>query len=105
MHTGNSIPDRWFVEVTEENRSVINDWKINQIYKLSLYDELNCKFVKEDGCGWSSGKPDMLLHDSYKSVEISFDFFKERIIKLSDKHNKDEDNNRLIEILKERGIK
>lgn len=45
------LPEKWYVEVTPENKSTLNDWKVKQQYPLSLYS-FDYKFIVENGGGY-----------------------------------------------------
>lgn len=68
------LPEKWYVEVTTENKSVLNDWKIKQQYPLSLYS-FDYKFIAENGGGY-------IYEESIKDrVKITFGQFKKYVLK------------------------
>ena len=48
------LPKKWYIKITDDNREIVNDWKINQQYPSSLFNHLNYIIVSADGCGDSS---------------------------------------------------
>lgn len=52
------LPEKWYIEVTDDNREIINNWKIKQKYNKSLY-HYDYKYVNHEGEGseegWSAG--------------------------------------------------
>lgn len=45
------LPARWTIEITDENRLEINEWKKNQEWTKSLLVATHYTFVNEDGAG------------------------------------------------------
>jgi hypothetical protein len=67
--------NNWYIEITDENREVLNNWKIKQEYSDSLYNNPQYKYVYFDGqaVGWGVAWP--------LFVEINFDEFKKYVLK------------------------
>lgn len=70
------LPEEWYIKVTDENKSVINNWKINQKYNNNLYD-YNYIYVQHDGAGQAGGWKE-------PGWEITFDQFKQYVMKEDD---------------------
>ncbi len=50
------LPEKWYIEITDDNRKIVNDWKIKQpIWNSSLFDNLYWNFVQNDGTGGRYG--------------------------------------------------
>jgi hypothetical protein len=45
--------NNWYIEITDENREVLNNWKIKQKHNKSLYDNPQYKYVNFEGA-WRS---------------------------------------------------
>ena len=72
------LPEKWYVEVTTENKNVLNDWKIKQQWPLSLYS-FDYEFIVENGGGY-------IYEESIKDrVKITFGQFKKYVL-CSDKN-------------------
>ena len=68
------LPEKWYVEVTTENKNVLNDWKIKQQWPLSLYS-FDYEFIVENGGGY-------IYEESIKDrVKITFGQFKKYVLK------------------------
>lgn len=68
------LPEKWYVEVTTENKNVLNDWKIKQQFPLSLYS-FDYEFIVENGGGY-------IYEESIKDrVKITFGQFKKYVLK------------------------
>lgn len=46
------LPKRWYIEITDDNREIVNSWKIKQIPNKNLYDNIEFKYVCYEGYGW-----------------------------------------------------
>ena len=46
------LPEKWVIKVTPENKAIVNEWKIKQEWKKSLFD-CDYPYVSHDGCGTS----------------------------------------------------
>lgn len=44
----------WFIEVNNENREIINNWKINQPFNKDLFQNRQFNFVCNSGSGYIS---------------------------------------------------
>lgn len=49
--------NNWYIEITDDNRKVVNDWKIKQQYNDDLFENLDYKYVN---CG-SGGRGGRLM--------------------------------------------
>jgi hypothetical protein len=68
------FPNNWYIEITDENKEVLNAWKINQFYSKSI-DSYNppIRYINEmggiaDWGDWDEGK------------KITFDEFKKKYV-------------------------
>lgn len=41
--------ENWYIEITDDNRKIVNDWKIKQKYSSNLFDNLHYKYVNWNG--------------------------------------------------------
>lgn len=41
--------ENWYIEITNDNRKIVNDWKIKQKYSSNLFDNLHYKYVNWNG--------------------------------------------------------
>lgn len=44
--------ENWYIEITDDNRKIVNDWKIKQKYSSNLFDNLHYKYVNWGGGAW-----------------------------------------------------
>lgn len=65
--------ENWYIEITDDNRKIVNDWKIKQKYSNNLFDNLHYKYVNWNG-GPSAG-------DWSWGFEITTEQFIEYILK------------------------
>lgn len=47
--------ENWYIEITDDNRKIVNDWKIKQKYSNNLFDNLHYKYVNWNGAGVGEG--------------------------------------------------
>jgi hypothetical protein len=66
--------NNWYIEITDENREVLNNWKIKQNYSDSLYNNPQYKYVYCDGL-----EADVVGGGLF--FEITFDQFKKYVLK------------------------
>jgi hypothetical protein len=86
------LPDKWYIEVTYDNRKIINNWKIKQKYKNDLFENLYYKYVCHRGGGWNCKIP-----CSYTQITLSQ--FKSHVLKEIEDNQDNQDY--LIKLLKE----
>jgi hypothetical protein len=57
------FPNNWYIEITDENKEVLNAWKINQFYSKSIdsYDP-PIKYINNLGADPAGGGWLMKLH-------------------------------------------
>jgi hypothetical protein len=68
--------NNWYIEITDENKEVLNDWRIKQNYSDSLYNNPQYKYVYFDGGAGGS------RFEGWDFVfEINFDQFKKYVLK------------------------
>jgi hypothetical protein len=80
------IPKKWFVEVTKENKDVLNDWRLSQPDLVPKHDHRfgpGCLIIS-DGYGdksyfYLSGKESFLMEGTHE--EISYEDFKKYVLK------------------------
>jgi hypothetical protein len=46
------LHNNWYIEITDENRRIVNDWKITTEYNNNLFDNLYYKYVNWCGVGY-----------------------------------------------------
>lgn len=94
------LPKKWYIEITEENKATVNEWKIKQEFNEDLFT-INClyNFVSENGAGKET------TPDDYDRKEITFEQFKKYVLKIEDEieepTTKDEDYSYLIPIMQQ----
>lgn len=66
------LPEKWYITVTNENKKVINDWKVKQYYNDNLFEH-SYLYVKNNGAG-----------EYDFSTEITFEQFKKYVLKEED---------------------
>lgn len=47
-----TLPEKWYIEITDDNREIVNNWKVKQVYNDSLFDNLSYRYVDYEGHGW-----------------------------------------------------
>lgn len=72
------LPTQWYIEVTDENRDIINTWKKKQLFTTNLFKNLSIKFVMYNGCGFND-KFNPLNYKNYKPITL--DQFKKYVLK------------------------
>ena len=45
------LPKEWYIEITDENRAIVNSWKIKQYYNDDLFNNLQYKYITLEGVG------------------------------------------------------
>lgn len=68
------LPKKWFIRVTNENKKVINDWKVKKYYNDNLFEH-SYLYVKNNG----AGEYDFSYVNTY--TEITFEQFKKYVLK------------------------
>lgn len=86
--------NNWYIEVTDENRQLINDWKINQSYNNDLFQNLDYKYVYYDGSGGTR-------LSWRKKVVINIDQFKQCVLKQPVSNNENDNYESLNKLLKQ----
>ncbi len=66
--------NNWYIEITNRNRRIINDWKIKQVWNKDLFAFVSYKYVKFDGSGYIDRSNN--THD----IEITTEQFKQYIL-------------------------
>ena len=55
MNNNFILPEKWYIKINDDNREIINNWKIQQsYYNLSLFNNRHYTFVDNDGAGWTN---------------------------------------------------
>lgn len=49
------LPEKWYIEITDENKQIINDWKIKQTFNLPIDTYKSIKYVTYNG--WEDSWP------------------------------------------------
>lgn len=86
--------NNWYIEITDENRRIVNDWKIKQEYNDDLFENLNYKYVYCDGSRLPAGCFSVVLL-------ITTDQFKQYVLNQTSKSTEINDNEHLVRLLKE----
>jgi hypothetical protein len=60
--------NNWYIEVTDENRHIINPWKVKQKYNLDLFENLDRKYVDWKGARDRAGRERISTEDFIKYV-------------------------------------
>lgn len=91
------LPSTWVVKVTDENRSIINEWKKDQKYNLDLFENLDWNYVDYEGAGHFWQESENILE---VFTIIPFEYFCNYVYYNSNINSKQsEDYNYLIPIL------
>jgi hypothetical protein len=74
------FPNNWYIEITDENKEVLNAWKINQFYSKSIdsYDP-PIKYINNLGssaCGWGR-MVNEITFDEFKKYVLGYEIIKE----------------------------
>jgi len=69
--------NNWYIEITDENKEILNAWKINQINYNSPIHSYNpsIKYINwtgGEGCGWGVG--------GQRYIKITFNQFKKYVL-------------------------
>ncbi len=103
MNTDFVLPEKWYIEITDDNREIVNNWKIRQQFNESLLNNLNYKYVD------CNGRVDYLgpRRDSGWFCLITTEQFIEHVLhqSISKSESKKENLDYLIPIFKELNIK
>lgn len=51
MNTDFILPEKWYIKITDDNREIVNNWKILQPFNESLLNNLDYKYVNCNGFG------------------------------------------------------
>jgi hypothetical protein len=86
--------NNWYIKITDENREVLNNWKIKQTWSDSLYAGYTYDYVYSDGRGGPG----------WGGVEITFDQFKKYVLKEEESQPISENLDYLIPLFKELNI-
>jgi hypothetical protein len=52
------LPEEWYIEITDENKQILNDWKIQQPFNQPIDSYKSIKYVTQNGgrdLGWLGG--------------------------------------------------
>ena len=75
------FPNNWYIEITDENKEVLNAWKINQFYSKSIDSyNLPIKYINDKGAGGSSpegGRDKKITFDEFKKYVLGYEIIKE----------------------------
>lgn len=99
------LPKPWFILIDDDNREVINNWKIKQSYKDNLYETFY-NIVHCNGSGDWIEKYDIKRYEISKR-RITFEQFQKYVlgIEIEKKEIINENYNYLIAIFKKLNIK
>jgi hypothetical protein len=80
------FPNKWYIEITDENKEVLNAWKINQFFNKSI-DSYNphIKYINDVGggefVGWDEGRRigwnKKITFDEFKKYVLGYEIIKE----------------------------
>lgn len=45
------LPEEWYIKITDENKQILNDWKIQQFFNYPIDTYKSIKYVTYNGCG------------------------------------------------------
>lgn len=45
------LPEEWYIEITDENKQILNDWKIQQLFNQPIDSYKSIKYVTYNGRG------------------------------------------------------
>jgi len=76
------FPNNWYIEITDENKEVLNAWKINQFYNKSIDSyNLPIKYINDKGSGGSPtkgwGRDKKITFDEFKKYVLGYEIIKE----------------------------
>jgi len=89
--------NNWYIEITDENRKIVNDWKIKQEYSDDLFENLNYKYVYYDGGGERREREAGMVGVGL----ITTDQFRRYVLNQPIETSEIDDNKHLIRLLKE----
>ena len=89
--------DNWYIEITDENRKILNDWKIKQKYNNDLFQNSQYKCVNWNGAGGGMR--------GVSGVLITTEQFIEHVLKQSPVKTSCKDYNYLMGLFKKLGIR
>lgn len=75
------FPNKWYIEITDENKEILNAWKINQFYSKSIdsYSPLIRYITKTGGSVeedfWTGYKK--ITFDEFKKYVLGYEIIKE----------------------------
>lgn len=77
------FPNKWYIEITDENKEVLNAWKINQFYSKSI-DSYNppIRYINQQGAGVEGGGGEWrgrkkITFDEFKKYVLGYEIIKE----------------------------
>jgi hypothetical protein len=72
------FPNNWYIEITDENKEVLNAWKINQFHNKSIYSyDPPIKYINKTGWGmWGSGDK-KITFDEFKKYVLGYEIIEE----------------------------
>ncbi len=89
--------DNWYIEITDDNRELVNNCKIKQKWNRDLFEYLQYTYVSFDGSGWGKSIP--------KGISITTSQFKEYVLNEKEEIIISEDLSYLEELLNKLNIK
>ncbi len=101
------LPENWYIEITNDNREIVNNWRIQKTFNKSLLNNLNYKYVNCNGqCApWAVGLFGWPAEGSW--ILITTEQFIEHVLHqlISKSESKKENLDYLIPIFKELNVK
>ena len=97
------LPEKWYIKITDDNREIVNNWKVKQQYNKSLLDNLSYKYVDQDG--WVVAPWEVGRLDGY--ALLTTDQFIEHVLhqKINKSESKEENLDYLISLFNNLNIK
>jgi len=75
------FPNKWYIEITDENKEVLNAWKINQFYNKSIDSyNLPIKYINDKGSAaglGGEGRDKKITFDEFKKYVLGYEIIKE----------------------------
>lgn len=107
MNTDFILPNKWYIKITDNNREIVNNWKIKQIPNKNLYDNIEFKYVCYGGYGWIQSQAVLVRFGVGAYEKITTEQFITHVLKqqFDDTPKQLENLDYLIPLFKELNIK
>jgi hypothetical protein len=67
------LPKEWNIQITYENRELINNWKLKQEYNDDLFKSRQYNFVGQDGSGSACSKKNLITIEQFKKYVLNIE--------------------------------